>query len=131
MFRHTLLISTSNRCTHRHLLVTIKQPNFPVSEDNFKSPLFATSSARLFKLWMKDQMIVRTFFITTNCHRCHFHFFKLFSPQLNDHIDSDSFSITLLIHLLIQNFRWTRSINKRLKLKKSRLKSLMFSTKQT
>ena len=44
-----------------------------------------------------------TFFNTTNFHRFHVHLLKLFLPQLNNPIDSDSNFNSLLLHLISQN----------------------------
>ena len=45
----------------------------------------------------------KTFFKTTNFPRFNFCLFNLFSPQLNDQIDSDSVFNTVIPHLLDEN----------------------------
>ena len=44
-----------------------------------------------------------TFFNTTNFHRVHVHLFKQLSPQISDHVDSNSLITTMIIHILNQN----------------------------
>ena len=104
MFRHIFLISARKRWILRHLLLTIKRPNLPSSEEQSKPLHFLSSSTRLFKLWMKPQMVVKKHSSSqpTSISSL-FSFFKFCSPEFNDQTDSDFIINTLIFQLLNRN----------------------------